>query len=199
MKKLDIGGAANAAPAKSNGHAKVEVSGRLEALIKQFIIVNPEYKKYKNQHETLSRDIGGETRLLYFTQFAGVTPESSTMLALVNGRTVQLLVKDQYDQKLTNDKPLIEALGKELVDAHFHWRTKYTMDFDLVPEDKQEAFAKAIEEARVTLGLAAEVVVAKQFIEPNAGFHDARTKLLTVEQNKKLDALLPVRSNPVLA
>jgi hypothetical protein len=200
MKKLDTGGAASsAAPKATNGHAKIEVGERLEKLISQFIVVNPEYKKFKAQHETLSRDIGGETRLLYFDHFAGLTPETSTMIAFVNGREVKLIVKNQYDQNLTNDEPLIAALGKETVDANFHWRTKYTVDFDNVPEDKQEAFAKAIEEARTTLELAATAVVSKQFIEPNAGFHEARTTLLTKEQNQKLDALLPVRSNPVLA
>lgn len=200
MKKLNTGGAASStAPTKSNGHAKVEVGERLGALISQFIIVNPQYKQFKAQHETLSRDIGCETRDLYFTRFAGITPQSATMIALVDGREVKLIVKDQYSQSLCHDEQLIRAIGQEKVDAHFHWRTKYTLDFDLVPEDKQEAFAAAIEEARVSLGLADKAVVAKQFIEPNAGFHEARTTLLTADENRKLDAILPVRSNPVLA
>lgn len=200
MKKLNVGGASSSAsPSKTNGHAKVEVGERLEKLISQFIIVNPEYKKYKAQHETLSRDIGGEARILYFDRFAGITPESSTMIAMVDGREVKLIVKNQYDQNMTDDAPLIAVLGKETVDANFHWRTKYTVDFDNVPEDKQEAFAKAIEEARTALGLGDKAVVAKQFIEPNAGFHESRTTLLTKEQNQSLDAILPVRSNPLLA
>jgi hypothetical protein len=92
----------------------------------------------------------------------------------------------------------VRRFGDELVDKHFHWRTKYSVDYDLIPETQQEAFAAGVEELRVRLGVPAEAVTAKQFIEPNAGFHESRTVLLTPEQNNALDALLPVRANPLM-
>jgi hypothetical protein len=198
MKKLNIGGAAVAAPAKTTKHPSVEVSERLEALIKQFIVVNPEYKKFKAQHETLSSTIGAESRILFFEHYSGVVAQSSTMLAHVNGREVRLIVKDQYSQSLADDTHLRAAIGDANVDKYFHWRTKYAVDYDLIPETQQEAFAAGVEELRVRLGVPAEAVTAKQFIEPNAGFHESRTVLLTPDQNKALDVVLPVRANPML-
>jgi hypothetical protein len=199
MKKLNIGGATTEAPSKSKSkHPSVKVGGRLEELLRQFVVVNPQFKTLKAQQETLSRDIGGETRPLFFEYFAGVVPESSTMLANVGGRDVKLIVKDRYSQMLTDDKRLRAAIGDEVVDKWFHWRTKYGIDYDKIAEDKQEAFAAGVEELRVKLGIAADAITAKQFVEPNAGFHESRTITLTPEQNKALDALLPVTAYPML-
>lgn len=203
MKKLNIGGAAIATPPKQSKHPSVEVPERLEALLRQFVVVNPQYKTFKAQHETLSRSIGAESRVLFFEHYRGIVAGSSTLLAHVkdaegNAREIKLVVKDQYSQSLTDDAQLRTAIGDELVDQHFHWRTKYSVDYDLIPEAQQEAFAVGVEELRVRLGVPAEAVTAKQFIEPNAGFHESRTVLLTPEQNNALDALLPVRANPLM-
>lgn len=198
MKRVNVGGASSSNGSKAKDHATVEVGERLEALIKQFVVVNPQYKQFKNQHETLSRDIGAESRLLYFHRFCGVTPESSTMLATVDGKTIKLIVKNHYDQNLTDEEALVEAVGKEIADAYFNWKTVYKIDYDAVPEDKQERLAEGIEKLRVELALSDKAISAKQFIAPKPGFHEARTRLLTEEANQKLDAILPVRSNPLL-
>jgi hypothetical protein len=176
----------------------VKIGGRLEELLAQFVVVNPEYKKFKAQQETLSRDIGAESRTMFYEFFAGVVPESSTMLANVGGRDVKLIVKDRYSQSLTDDKALRAAIGNELVDKYFRWRTAYKVDYDKIPEDKQEAFAAGVEALRVKLGVPADACVAKQYVAPNAGFHESRTIILSPEQNKALDALLPVTAYPML-
>jgi hypothetical protein len=46
--------------------------------------------------------------------------------------------------------------------------------------------------------LPAGAISAKQFLVPNEEFHSSRTILLTPEENKRLDAVMPVRSNPLL-
>jgi hypothetical protein len=198
MRKLNIGAATAEPPKSKSKHATVTGGERLNELLKQFVVVNPEFKRYKAQQETLSRDIGAEARILYFDTFAGVVPESSTMLASGGLRDVKLIVKDRYSETLTNDAPLRAAIGKELVEKYFRWRTKYGIDYDKIPEDKQEAFAERVEALRVELGIPSEAVTAKQFIAPNAGFHESRTIILTPEQNKALDALIPVTAYPML-
>ena len=93
---------------------------------------------------------------------------------------------------------IVSAIGREKTDKYFHWRTRYAVDYDKVPEDKQEAFASGIEELRERLGVPAEAVTAKQYIEPNPGFHESRTVLLTAEENARLDAVFPVVAHPLL-
>lgn len=199
MRKLNIGGASTAAKKPKSNHPTVEAGERLSALLSQFIEVNPQYKAFKAQHETLSRDIGAETRVLYFDHFKGLVPESSTMLTEVDNRGIKLIVKDRYSQKVTNDENLRRILGDDLVDKYFHWKTVYKVDYDKIPEDKQEAFAAGVEALRASLGVPAEAVTASQFVEPNVGFHDSRTVLLTAEQNKALDNEMPITAYPMLA
>ena len=199
MRKLNIGGASTASSKPKSNHPTVEAGDRLSALLSQFIVVNPQYKAFKAQHETLSRDIGAEARVLYFDHFKGLVPESSTMLTEVDNRTLKLIVKDRYSQKVTNDENLRRLLGDEIVDKYFHWKTTYKVDYDKIQEDKQEAFAAGVEELRVKLGVSSEAVTATQFVEPNAGFHDSRTVLLTAEQNKALDQEMPITAYPMLA
>lgn len=199
MKKLNIGGATNAPPKKKTTHPEVDVTGtRLEELIKQFIVVAPEAIRLENQRKALSGDIGAESRPLFFHRFAGVVPDSSTMIAKVNGTEVKLIVQEKYSQNVTDDTHLIAAIGKDKVEKYFHWRTKYAVDYDQIPEALQEKFAEAIEKARVELGVPAEAVSAKQFLEPNAGFHAARTTLLTEDENERLDTVMPVVAFPKL-
>jgi hypothetical protein len=117
MKKLNIGGAAVATPPKQSKHPSVEVPERLEALLRQFVVVNPQYKTFKAQHETLSRSIGAESRILFFEHYRGIVAgSSSTMLAHVTdaegAREAKLLVKDQYSQSLVDDAQLRAALRR---------------------------------------------------------------------------------------
>jgi len=196
MKKLNVG-VTKVAPKKSN-HAHVEVGERLEGLLHQFIVLNPTYKQAKAQHETLSKDIGAESRDLYWSRFAGITPESSTMIATVDGRDVQLIVKDAYSKSLDNEAALIGTIGQVNAEKYFEWKTTGKLDFDQVPPDKQDAFAQGIAELRANLDIPEEAVVFKQYLAPKAGFHAARTILLTPEENSKLDAVLTTTAFPML-
>lgn len=199
MRKINIGGATgNGAAKKKTEHATVEVGERLESLIREFIVVAPQAKRLESQRKALSGDIGSEARPLFFERFAGVVPDSSTMLAQVDGMTVKLIVKEKYAEGFTDDEALAGAIGRANVEKYFHWRTKYGIDYDKIPEDKQEAFAQGVEELRAKLGVPSEAITAKQYLEPNAGFHAARTTLLSVEQNKALDALIPVVAYPLI-
>jgi hypothetical protein len=194
-----MGGATTASSKTKSNHPTVEAGDRLSALLSQFIVVNPQYKAFKAQHETLSRDIGAETRPMYFDHFAGLVPESSTMLTEVDHRGVKLIVKDAYSKNVVNDEALRRAIGDDLVEKYFEWRTEYKVDYSKIPEAKQEPFANGVEELRARLGVPAEAVTAKQYLAPRAGFHQSRTVLLTAEQNKALDNEMPVTAYPMLA
>lgn len=65
------------------------------------------------------------------------------------------------------------------------------IDLDKAAEDKQDAFASGVIALAQSMGCM-EAVSAKQCIQPRAGFHEARTTLLTPAQNLALDALMPV-------
>ena len=198
MKKLDVGGLAKPTKAANPSHPVVTPNDELSVLLDQFVVINPQFKTLKAQQETLSKQIGAQSKALFFSHFAGITPESSTMLVQVGDKTVKLIVKCRYSESLEDDAPLREALGEEIVDRWFRQSTKLAIDFDKVPEDSQEDFANAILTAAKELGVEG-AVTAKQPITPKAGFHEARTSLLTPEQNLRLDEVLPVVAHPLMS
>jgi hypothetical protein len=69
------------------------------------------------------------------------------------------------------------------------------VNIDNVPEDQQDDFAQkivALAKAEGHLG----AVSMKAVIKPRAGFHEARTSILTTAENMALDEVMPVTAYP---
>jgi hypothetical protein len=197
MKKINVGGT-SAKPAKSNGHQRVEAGSVLQQLLTQYATVHPEAKRLTDQDRTLSRQIAAETRPLFWATFAGVAPESSTLVVGVNGDEFKLLVKDHYPETIIGEGQLYAAIGEEKTNANFHWKTNSKIDYDQVPEALQEPLAEHLEAFRAKHNLPVGAIISKQFLAPNVGFHKSRSIILTTEENARLDAIMPCRSNPLL-
>jgi hypothetical protein len=198
MKKLDLGGIKTAATSTRPTHPVVEITDKetLE-LLEQFVVINPQFKTLKNQSETLSKQLGPRIRALYFTRFAGVTPESSTMIAVAGGKSIKLTTKNAYTTKLLEETAIIQAIGAEMTAKYFRQATVLKLDLEKCPEDKQEAFAAGVLKLAGDLGVT-DAVSATQCIQPVAGFHESRTSILTPEQNIAVDMVLPVTAYPQL-
>lgn len=119
------------------------------------------------------------------------TPESSTILVQAGGRTLKLIVKDAYSKGLDDDALLIAAIGEENVSRYFRQATVLKLELDKAAEDKQEEFATRVLALAQEMGCM-DAVSATQCIQPKAGFHEARTNILTPDQNAALDSLMPV-------
>jgi hypothetical protein len=199
MKKLNLTGiAANAAASSKPTHPVVEVTDTdMRQLLEQFVVINPQFKTLKNQSETLSKQLGPKIRALYFNRFAGITPDSSTMIVLAGGKSVKLITKDAYSTKLADESALVDALGAAIVSKHFRQATVIKLDLAKCPDDKQDQFANGVIELAAKLGVT-DAVSATQCIQPVAGFHESRTTILSPEQNIALDACLPVTAYPQL-
>jgi hypothetical protein len=196
--KIDLGGVKTSASAAKANHPIVEITDKdTMTLLEQFALINPQFKTLENQSKTLSKQLAPKIRAIYFNRLAGMAPDSSTVVVVAGGRSIKLTVKEQYSKTVTDEAALVAAIGQELVDLHFRQATVLKLDLDKCPESKQEAFATGV----LALAKALEVsdaVTASQCIQPNAGFHEQRTTLLTIEQNLALDAALPVTAYPQL-
>jgi hypothetical protein len=174
-------------------HPTVEVDAETMKMLEQFAQLNPQFKSLKNQSETLGKQLAGRIKKVFFGTFAGVTPESSTMLVTAGGRTIKLTVKNAYSKTVTvKQYPLlVAAIGEELAKKHFHQVTVLKLELDKAPEDKAEAFANAVIKLAREMNVT-QAVSASQCYQPVAGFHDARTTLLTDKQNVALDEVMPI-------
>ena len=198
MKRINLG-AVKAAPSSTKpAHASVVIDNPdATALLTQWVQVNPQFKTLKNTVDTLRAQLAPHIKATFFSRFSGIEPESSTMLCVIGGKTVKLITKNAYSKSLTDDAQLQAILGADLVARHFHEATVIKLDLDKCPADRQEAFAQAIIAAAKEHG-AMDAITASQCIQPVAGFHEARTRLLTPEQNIQIDALLPIVAYPQL-
>ncbi len=197
IKKLDMSGISAAPKSARSAHPIVTVDSETESLLEQFVVINPQFKTLKNQSETISKQLAPRIKDVFFHKYAGVAPESSTMLVRVGASTVKLTVKNAYSSMCSDEAALVKAIGAELAAEHFRQATTISLDLDKVPDSKQEEFAARViaiaQELEVT-----DAVSAKQCIKPKAGFHEARTSLLSPEQNLALDSVLPITAYPQL-
>jgi hypothetical protein len=197
MKKLNLGAIAAAPSTARSAHPIVVAEGDTLKLLEQFAIIEPQFKTLKNQKETISKQLAPMIRRMWFERFNGVAPESSTLLVVAGGKTIKLTTKDAYSKTVTDEKGIVAAIGQELTTKYFRQATVLKLDLDKMPEDKQESFATAVIELAQKMGVT-DGVSASQCIQPCPGFHEARTSILSVEQNAKLDAVLPITAYPQL-
>jgi hypothetical protein len=198
MKKLDLSGISSASTSTRASHPVVQIDNpEAEALLTQFVLINPQYKTLKNQSETISKQLAGHIKRIFFNRFKGVTAESSTLLVRVGTTTVKLTTKNAYSTKCDDDSMIRAAIGDELTDKYFRQATVLKLDLTKVPENVEEAFASRVIALAQELGVT-DAVTASQCIQPRAGFHEARTTVLSPEQNLALDDELPITAYPQL-
>jgi hypothetical protein len=198
MKKLNLKGIQSGPASARSAHAIVEIADEETLqLLSQFIEISPRFKTAEAQKETVNAQLAPRIRALFFRRFAGIKPETSTMLANVNGTQVKLITKNAYVKTVADEGALVAALGAKAVNQHFRQATLISFDFSKVPEANQEKFAAALVELAQKHG-ATDAITLKQCVQPVAGFHEARTSLLTPEQNDRVDSIIPVTAYPQL-
>jgi hypothetical protein len=195
MKKLILSGVAATPSSARSKHPIVEPDPSTLVLLEQFAQINPQFKIFKNQSETLSKQIGASAKRMFFERFNGVTPESSTMLVTAGGTTIKLIVKNSYSKQCDDESGIVQAIGQDKTSRYFRQATVLKLELDKVPEDKQEAFANRVLALASEMGVS-DAVSASQCIQPVAGFHEARTTILTAAENLALDGVLAITAYP---
>lgn len=197
MKKLNLGAISAAPSTARSAHPTIVAEGDTLKLLEQFAQIEPQFKTLKNQRETITKQLAAPIRYLWFDRWNGVEPESSTLLVVAGGKTIKLTTKNAYTKQVTDEALLIEAIGAELTSKYFRQATVLKLELDKMAEDKQEEFATAVIELASKMGVT-DGVSASQCIQPVPGFHEARTTILSVEENKRLDSVLSITAYPQL-
>jgi hypothetical protein len=197
MKKLNLTGIAAAPSSSRSTHPVVLADADTLKLLEQFAQINPQFKTLKNQSETLSKQLADPIRRMFWSKWNGVEQESSTLLCVAGGRSIKLTCKNAYSKGLSDEAPLIAAIGQELTTKYFRQATVLKLELDKMPEDCQEKFATQVLELATKLGVT-DAVTATQCIQPKPGFHEARSTILTLEQNLAVDKVLPITAYPQL-
>jgi hypothetical protein len=197
IKGLNIGGLAAAPSRKSKDHPVMPVSQESLDLLAQFLQIEPKFKELEKQSKALKAQIAPSIKADYFRQFAGSACDDSTQIAMVNGERVRLVFGTRYTTTCLDARPLIAAVGTDLAPQMFREATTLTFELDKVADDKQQPFIDGVIALAQKLGIS-QGITAKQCVQPTAGFHEARLRLLTPEQNVAVDLALPFTAYPKL-
>ena len=192
--KLNLGGLRKST--EKTGKAKhpiVQVGAEAMQLLEQFMEHAPKFKdldRLVGSKGSIKVQLAPHIKETYFTRFHGGTPDS-TMLCDVHGTMVKLITKDRYSTKCTN----LGALGE--AGEHFRSAVLIKIDMEKIAEAKQQPLVDAIIAAAQQLEIP-DGIEYTECVQPKAGFHEARTMLLTPEENIALDAHIPITAYPQL-
>jgi hypothetical protein len=205
VRKLNLGALVKPAAKKATTHPQINASKETLALLEQFLEIEPKFKALEKQSKSLKQQIAPLIKGDVFSYFKGIALDV-TQVVVAGLAGLRLTVKESYTRTVSDDRALITALAMNgmsmseaaaFVGRYFCQATKIEIDLDKVAEEKQSVFAEGVIALAEKLGIT-EGLTAKQYIAPRAGFHAARTTLLTVEQNQAIDTALPVSAFPVL-
>jgi hypothetical protein len=197
VRKLNLGSIIKTDALKVPASASMIVSDETRALLSQFVKLAPDFKEFGDRIKSLKKQIAPPLKADYFTHFAGSGLPTSSPKISIDGKTVLLVFAEKYTTLCTDDSGLVATIGAELTGGHFRQATELKIELDKIAEEKQEPFVTAVIAAAEKFGIS-DGISAKQYIKPRAGFHAARTTLLSPEQNIALDGVLPFSAYPKL-
>jgi hypothetical protein len=198
VRKLDLGTIVKTDASKIAASASMIVSDETHALLSQFVKLAPDFKEIEDRMKSLKKQIATPLKADFFTHFAGSGLPSHSPKITIDEKTVLLVFAEKYTTLCADDSALIAVIGGELTRTHFRQATELKIELDKIAEEKQEPFIAAVIAAAEKFGIS-KGISAKQYIKPRAGFHAARTTLLSPEQNIALDGILPFTAYPKLA
>lgn len=192
--KLNLGGLRKSTERTGKAkHPIVQVGAEAMELLEQFVEFAPKYKELDQlvgSRGSVKGQLAPHIKETYFRRFAGGTPDS-TMLCDVHGNLVKLVTKNRYSTKCTDLGALDEA------GDHFRTAVLIKIDMEKIAEEKQQRLVDAIIAAAQQLEIP-DGIEYTECVQPKAGFHEARTTLLTPEENIALDAHIPITAYPQL-
>lgn len=198
MKRLVLDAVETAAP-KTNGKARtvLPVDDITTKLLEQFAEVNPRFRQLKGQNETLSKQCAGGIKAAFWNEFSGRGVPDETLVVIAGGREIKMIVKNSYSTQCAKEEAIVGAIGQKNTDKYFQFVTKLGVNLSELPEEVQAKFAPKLIELAQKMGAMA-AIKKTECIQPKPGFHEARTTVLTKEQNIALDGVLPITAYPLL-
>jgi hypothetical protein len=195
FKTLDLGKIKKAGSGAKPASVSIELSDETRELLTQFAHLEPEFKAVKAQRDALSKQISAPMKADYWKAFSGGGLPVKSPAVQLNGSKVLLVVSEKYSTSCSDLAAISGAVGAAI--SQFRQATDLKIEVGEMREENQQAFVAGVLALAQDLG-EADHISAKQYIRPRAGFHAARTTLLTLEENVALDSVLPVVAFPKL-
>jgi hypothetical protein len=193
IKKLSFGGIAQKAEKKTTEYpALPDPDGEVAKLASEIIAEAREFEVLEGSLKLKKAELRAMSQEFYFQHLHGKHEIPSSVEAKGENPEEKVLVtfSSRYST-LTDETPVIEAIGAERTAQFFRQAFELKIDGDKIPSDRAEDIIGAIQNLFAEYNCP-EALTFKAVIKPTPDFHTARHTALSVEENMAVDATCPI-------
>ena len=193
IKKINLGGIATKAEKKTTEYPTLpDPSGDVAKLTSDIITETREFEALEGSLKLKKAELRSMSQEFYFQHLHGKheIPSSVEAKGMNPDEKVLVTFSSRY-ATLSDEAPVIEAIGAERTAEFFRQSFELKIDGDKIPADRAEELIGEIQ----TLFAAhncPEAISAKAVIKPTPNFHTARHSALSVEENLAVELACPI-------
>jgi hypothetical protein len=193
IKKINLGGIAIKKDKQSTAYpALPDPSGDAAMLTSDILSESREMEALGASLNAKKSELRALAQGFYFEHFHGKHDILSSVEATgMNPEEKVLVTFTSKYSAMTDETPLIEAIGPDRTAQFFRQSFELKIDGDKIPADSAEDLIEAIQ-ALFAKYNCNEALTAKAVIKPTPDFHEARHIALSVEENRAVDLACPI-------
>jgi hypothetical protein len=192
IKKLNLGGIATKTEKTATEYPQLPASDDLARLVTDYLDEARELESIEGSLEIKKAELKSIAQGFYFEHLHGKLdiPSSVEAKGTKPDQTIIVSFANRY-KMLTDETPIIEAIGAERTGQFFRQAFELKVDGDKIPADVAEELIGEIQ-ALFAKHNATEALSAKAVIKPTSDFHVARHSQLSVSENIAVDGICPI-------
>ena len=191
IKKLNFSGIAQKVEKTATEYPSLpDPTGEVAEIASEIIAESREFEALKNSLDNKKKELRKMSQEFYFQNLHGKHEIPSSVEA-GEGEQKVLVTFTSRCSLLTDETPVIEAIGAEKTAQFFRQAFELKIDGDKIPADRAEDLIGSIQNLFAEYNCP-EALTFKAVIKPTPEFHAGRHTTLSVEENLAVDEACPI-------
>jgi len=192
IKKINLGGIATKTEKKNTEYpALPDPSGDVAKLTTDIVHESREFEALEGSLKLKKAELRSLSQEFFFQHLHGKHDIPSSVEAKgINDEKVLVTFQSRY-ASLTDETPIIEAIGPDKTAQFFRQSFELKIDGDKIPSNAAEDLIGALQNLFAEYNCP-EALTAKAIIKPTSDFHTARHTSLSVEENMAVELACPI-------
>ena len=192
IKKINLGGIATKTEKKNAEYpALPDPSGDVAKLTTDIVHESREFEALEGSLKLKKAELRSLSQEFFFQHLHGKHDIPSSVEAKgLNDEKVLVTFQSRY-ASLTDETPIIEAIGPDKTAQFFRQSFELKIDGDKIPSNAAEDLIGALQNLFAEYNCP-EALTAKAIIKPTSDFHTARHTSLSVEENMAVELACPI-------
>jgi hypothetical protein len=192
IKKINLGGIATKTEKKNTEYpALPDPSGDVAKLTTDIVHESREFEALEGSLKLKKAELRSLSQEFFFQHLHGKHDIPSSVEAKgLNDEKVLVTFQSRY-ASLTDETPIIEAIGPDKTAQFFRQSFELKIDGDKIPSNAAEDLIGALQNLFAEYNCP-EALTAKAIIKPTSDFHTARHTSLSVEENMAVELACPI-------